>query len=501
MDQRKEVVLITGASGSMGFQTFLCLWEMRDRYNLVLLLRPSKKNKKKFRSYELEAGITPFPGKGTAQGSGLKIVWGDALNRDDLVESCQGIDWCLHTMALISPAADRDPEMALKVNTEVTRNLVQVIESMDPDRIRLIHIGSLAQYGDRLPPIHVGRTGDPLVPNRFDTYALSKIDAELAVMESRIRQRVSLRQTFIMIPDLFSLKDPIMFHQPLHSMMENITARDAGRMLAACLDVTDDSDFWRNFYNISGGPGCRTTYLAFLDRIYRMLGLDYRRVMKRNWFALKNFHMHFFGDAGKLNGYLRHWKDGQVMEDFYSEVWAGFPWYLKATAWFNKWVPPFRWLVEKATYLQLKRLTGQEEGTLRWIRQHHQERIIDFFGSCSAWKEIPGWDRPLPSLDIEQPFQRLDHGYDESKEQLVQSDLQEAARFRGGSLQSAGWKGDMDQLLEWKCCQGHDFRMTPRSVLLGGHWCRRCIDPPWDYEAFAGKNSFAAQVLKPDINI
>ncbi len=498
MEKRKQVVLVTGASGSMGYQTFLNIWSRRDRFDLVLLLRPSAKNRKLFRPFGREAGMEPFRDQRISRGNGLKIVWGDALIRKDLQEACQGIDWCLHTMALISPAADRDPDMARRVNTEVTRNLVQIIENMNPDGIRMVHIGSVAQYGDRLPPVHVGRTGDPLIPSRHDLYALTKIDAELAVMESAIRYKVSLRQTFIMIPDLFSLMDPIMFHQPIHSMMENITARDAGRLLAACLEIPDDSDFWGRYYNISGGPGCRITYLEFLDRIYRMLGLDYRRVMERNWFALKNFHMQFFGDAGVLDGYLHHWEGGLGMEDFFREVWRKFPRYLKAAARINRRIRPFRRLVERATYLQLKKLAGREEGTLRWVSNHDQERVTAFFGSCSAWKAIPGWDHPLPSLDISQPHRRLEHGYDESKDTWTLIDLQEAAAFRGGSLQSGAWSGKMDQKLQWKCCRDHLFELSPHTVLQGGHWCRECIDPPWDYDALVPENRFAAQVLSPD---
>ena len=45
----KELVLLTGASGSMGFETFKLLWEKRDRYDIVLLLRPSEKNATEFR--------------------------------------------------------------------------------------------------------------------------------------------------------------------------------------------------------------------------------------------------------------------------------------------------------------------------------------------------------------------------------------------------------------------------------------------------------------------
>ena len=253
MSMKKPVVLLTGASGSMGFEAFKLLWEERDRYDIVLLLRPSGKNKKRFRSYERMAGITPVKRAGVLQGNGLKIVWGDALSREVLSEACEGIDWCLHLMALISPAADRDPVMAEKLNYQVTRQIVEEIESRDPEHIKLVYIGSVAQYGGRLPPLHTGRVGDPLIPGEFDTYAITKIRAELSVMESGIRHSVSLRQTFIMIPRLFSLMDPIMFHQPLNSFMENITARDSGRVLVNCLKIPDGSDFWGGFYNSSGG--------------------------------------------------------------------------------------------------------------------------------------------------------------------------------------------------------------------------------------------------------
>ena len=182
----------------MGFATFKLLWEKRDRYDIVLFLLPSKKHRRKFRKYEHE----------------LKIVWGDVLNREDVVEACRGIDWCLHPMAFISPAADRHPEMAEKVNARGTQYQVEAIEAENPDHIRLVHIGTVAEYGDRLPPVQVGRTGDPVVPSIFDHYAISKVKGELAVMQSKIKHRVSLRQTFIMIPELFSLTDPIMFLHP-----------------------------------------------------------------------------------------------------------------------------------------------------------------------------------------------------------------------------------------------------------------------------------------------
>ncbi len=488
---RKEVVLLTGASGSMGFETFKLLWEKRDRYDIVLLLRPSKKNRKKFKKYENQAN--------KSEGIGLKIVWGDVQNREDVVEACRGIDWCLHPMALISPEADRNPEMADKVNARGTRYLVEAIEAENPEHIRLVHVATVAEYGDRLPPVHLGRTGDPVMPSVYDHYAISKIKGELAVMQSRIKYRVSLRQTFIMIPDLFSLKDPIMYHQPINSCMENITAHDAGRLLVNCLDVPENSDFWGAYYNISGGPGCRIVFLGLLDGIYRMLGIRYQKVMERNWFALKNFHMQFYEDSGKLNAHLHHWEGGQSMEDFFAEVWKKMPWYLKATAWQAKYIPPYRWLVEAATRGQLKKLAYMPDGTMGWIEKKDTGRINAFYGSLEAYNNIPGWDESMPSLDHSQAHTKLDHGYDESKEELSFEDLRQAAAFRGGELASKEWKGKMHQQLDWKCCQKHAFKMTPHAVLKGGHWCQECIAPPWNYSVLAQKNPFAEQVLNLDV--
>lgn len=497
MGESRKVVLLTGASGSMGFETFKRLWERRSQYDLVLLLRPSSKNRKRFRPYEKQAGAKSIDGRGIARGNGLKIVWGDALEKQDVTEACKGIDYCLHTMALISPEADRKPELAEKINFEATRNIVEAIESQDPENIRMIHIGSVAQYGDRPPPVHLGRTGDPILPCLYDHYALTKVRAELAVMQSRIRHRVSLRQTFIMIPELFSLVDPVMFHQSINSCMENITARDSGRLMVNCLDVPGDSEFWGNYYNVSGGPECRTTYFELLEKIYGLLGLQPSRVMERNWFALKNSRVLYYEDAGKLDQFLHHWDGGQSQQDYYRVVRDALPWYLKVTAWCCKHLPPCRWLVERMTYARLSKLSQQPDGTMYWLAQNDSGKINAFYGSLDAFQAIPGWAEQMPPLDRQQPATRLDHGYDESRENLEHSDLHKAAAFRGGALQTDSWDGDMHAPLAWTCCLGHAFEMTPHAVVKGGHWCLDCIGPRWDYSAFLEANPFAAQVLDP----
>lgn len=495
---KKPVIFLTGASGSMGYETFKLLWKKRQHYDLVVLARPSRKNKKLFQPYEREAGIKPISGRGTLEGHGLKIVWGDAVQKEDLQEACKGIDWCLCTMGLIPPEADRIPHETHRVNTLAIRNLVKCIEEEGAERIKLVYIGTIAEYGDRLPPIHQGRIGDPLLPSLFDMYAVSKIRGEAAVMESKIHNWVSLRQTFIMIPALFSLMDPIMFHQPINSYMENITSRDAGRVMVKCLEMENRTDFWRRCYNLSGGPRCRTTFYEFLQRVYEMLSINHKKVMERNWFTLKNFHMLFYEDSWELNEFLHHWDDCQSMEDFYDEVLEHLPLPLRLTASANRSVPGFKKLVEKATYVQMKLLASKKnEGPLHWIKSKNKDLIDAFYGSQKAYEEIPSWDKDMPDLSHDCCYTRLEHGYDETKKKPTLTDLREAAEFRGGELLSEDWNGDMFTPLTWRCALDHTFDLKPNTVLKGGHWCLECIGPPWKREKIFEKGRFFAQMNRP----
>ena len=44
---KKKTVALTGASGTMGFQGFLELYAKKNQFDIVLLLRDSKKNREK----------------------------------------------------------------------------------------------------------------------------------------------------------------------------------------------------------------------------------------------------------------------------------------------------------------------------------------------------------------------------------------------------------------------------------------------------------------------
>ena len=499
----KETVLLLGASGTMGHAAFKELWERRDRYNLVILARPSKKNKALFRPYEQASGIAPIPGPGVAEGGGFKIVWGDATGYGDVETAVQGVDWVLNAMAYISPQADYYPETAQAVNTHAIEHIVRAIEAQPggAGRIRLIHTGTVAETGDRPGGIHWGRVGDPLKPSIFDYYAVTKIAGERAVLESEIEHWASLRMTYIMPTDwqdYNSLRDPIMFHQPVDTRMENLSDRDAGHGLVNCLDIPGDSDFWRRVYNMGGGPGMRCTAYDYMNRSFQLLGLSgIEACADRNWFALRNFHMQYYEDSGLLNEYLHHWRDD--LEDYWQALYATMPPGIKALTWLCRRAPVLRKQVEKATYQTMKGWAeNHRNGPAYWYRERCEDRITAFFKDYGTYEAIPGWGVDMPQTDPEPEWRRLDHGYDESKEQLDLEDLHGAARFRGGQCLSGAWDGDLFSTLAWKCAFGHQFSAKPNTVLKAGHWCPECVTPPWSFDAIARQNPFFAQVWYPN---
>ena len=106
----KKRVFITGATGNMGGAALKELLGRRDRFDIVLLARPGKKNIKKLKYLKDEPGV--------------EIIWGDLTDYDSVLNGVTGADYVLHIGGMVSPAADMYPERTLKVNVQGARNVV-----------------------------------------------------------------------------------------------------------------------------------------------------------------------------------------------------------------------------------------------------------------------------------------------------------------------------------------------------------------------------------------
>ncbi len=493
MDRRQRVVLF-GASGTMGWWTFRELWRRRREYDLTLLLRPSFRNRRRFAPYLRVAR--------QEKGTDLTVVWGDAVRYEDVRRAVAGADHVLHAMACISPRADYHPDEARAVNVEAVRHILRAIEEEPggPERIRLVYTGSVAETGDRLPPIHWGRVGDPLKPAVYDLYAVTKTEGERLVLESRIRRWASLRLTFI-LPTLYrdyvSLPDPIMFHMPLDTCMENLTDRDAGYGLARCLDLPDDSPFWRGIYNMGGGPAMRIGSREFQDRALKLFGVSgLAAVTERRWFATTNFHLQYYLDSDIPQSFLGYQRDD--LRDWERALLYSMPPGLALLLGLIRRVPVLQRLMDRTVRRRFREMAEEHpNGTAYWRRHGNDRRIRAFFRSIAAYDALGGWDGDVPAVAGGGEPVRLDHGYDESKTAWEDEELAGAAAFRGGSLVDGPAGGDPHEPARWRCAEGHLFSLKPNTVLRGGHWCPECLAPPWRYPREALRNPFFAQVWTP----
>ena len=211
----KTKVFITGGTGVMGFETVKEFSNRLDRFEIRLLARPSKKNRRLLKPY-IRRGMT--------------VVWGDLMNPGDVAEALGDAEYVLHIGGMVSPLADHFPEKTLQVNVGAMRNIIDAVKArVDRDDVKVVYIGSVAQTSLRHEPHHWGRTGDPVMAAVYDCYSISKIKAERLLAESGLRRWVSLRQSGILHKGLiFNGSDPISFHVPLRGVLEWATVEDSG---------------------------------------------------------------------------------------------------------------------------------------------------------------------------------------------------------------------------------------------------------------------------------
>ncbi|MGN0635969.1 MAG: NAD-dependent epimerase/dehydratase family protein [Acutalibacteraceae bacterium] len=481
---KKTTVALTGASGNMGFQGFLELYARKYRHNIVLLLRNSEKNRKKFMPYMNDPAV--------------KIVWGDLTNYEDVLQMVNGADYVLHVGGMVSPAADYYPRKTIKTNVAAAENIVRAVKAQpDPDAVKVVYIGTVAETGDRNPPIHWARTGDPIKISVYDHYAISKVKAEAVFAESGLRYWVSLRQSGILYPAILKNMDPIMFHVPINGVLEWATVEDSGRLLANVCEPDVPDSFWRKFYNIGSGKEYRITNYEFEEYLLGALGLPSpKKLFEASWFILRNFHGQWYADSDKLEEIL-HFRANIPIKKYFADMAKNVPAYYRAC----KVLPSFLSSAVGAVAKPFMKKIAQTElyGTLHWKATHNKDRISAYYGTEEDWNKIGTWD----DVKIERPTETvtlLDHGYDESKpdSELDIEDMRKAAAFRGGEcLSETMVKGDLFTPLKWKSARGNEFEMSPNLVLKGGHWCPEELPWPWDYDTEAKINPFFAQVWYP----
>jgi nucleoside-diphosphate-sugar epimerase len=469
-----KTIFLTGGTGAMGADVTRLLLE-DGGFQLRLLTRPTRRADRVLKPYRKNPRLT--------------IIEGDLVNPDDVGRALGNADYVIHLGGMVSPAADYYPELTMKVNVEAMANIIKTVKaSPKADRIKVINIGTVAMSGNRPPKRHWARVGDPIRVSRHDHYGISKVIAERMLIESGLKQWVSLRQNAVLHPALMNKMQAAMFHVPHDCCLEWVTARDSAVLLRNICSDDTPADFWNNVYAIGGGEQCRFVQHTMMEKMFGLLGIkDYKKVCDPDWFATRNFHGYWCADSNELND-LFHFQH-ETPDSFFEETRRTLPFYYK----FVKWIPAA--LLKELIFRPVAFKDSQ--GPMKWITDRDDDRVKAHFGSYEEQQALGcDWSRiNLPEPDRQATL--LEHGYDTAKNlnELMPADLQKAAAFRGGRLLSESYNGNAYDNMTWQCgCCAEKFEASPFTVLRAGHWCPQC-DINWDsYAHQAAKSPFFAQI-------
>lgn len=221
-------VLLTGASGTVGYEALKQLIDKQDIHLTIFDIR-SPKSERLFKPYLPKA----------------TFVYGDISNSTDTDKIAKNQDVVIHLAAIIPPVADDNPSLAYRVNVVGTRNLISALENHSPQAF-LMYSSSVSVYGDRVENPNI-RVGDPLQPSLGDEYARTKLECERIIQNSRLSWTI-FRLAAIMGNHKMS---KLMFHMPLATTMEICTPPDTAR--AFVNGIRKKEALEGKIFNLGGG--------------------------------------------------------------------------------------------------------------------------------------------------------------------------------------------------------------------------------------------------------
>lgn len=506
----KEVITIalTGATGAMGGEVLSSLLSSTNNYKIRLLVYDKEKKPRHFFRFLLRKG-----------GSRIYVIRGDLSDYSTCRKFIEGADYVVHCGAVIPPKSDHNSENTINTNYIGTKNIVDAIkESGNSDKIKLVHISTVAVYGNRNHKHPWARMGDPVMSSPYDYYSAAKIKGERYVLESGLKNWVVLRQSamyhkYFLINNLF---DGLMFHTCWNAPLEWITDKDSGRCIKNLIDKDLQGlleGFWRQDYNIGGGEGGRETGYETFNSGFSLMGASAKKFFRPYWNIPRNFHGVWYTDSWILDKWLDYRRESSA--DYWKRM--------KKSLWYyslGRLVPSA--LIRR---LAIERLLTNSNAPQNWIRLGKKGRIDAFFGGSTNYNKLPRtWEEfpllaegkaPKDKYYLTSEYEEIDyndlkdekkaaryklnHGYDDDKKDadIDIEDAKKAAAYRGGKVLSHKMKtGDLYSPLEWECHNKHKFLATPFTVLKAGFWCPECCEPlpNWNYDALAPHIPFYAQV-------
>lgn len=484
-------IAMTGTSGNMGREALKQTLELQNVEFIRILLRSTNKNKRYAKKLK------------KLYNDKVQVIFGLIEDKEICKELVKEMDYVIHMAAVIPPLSDNNPQRSYDCNRKGAVALVDAIKEQSTQP-KLIHISTIALYGNHNENHLFGRVGDPLLISPFDSYAKDKLYAERYVLDANLDEWVVLRQTAMLHPNMFkgNISDGLMFHTPYNAPLEWVTSRDSGLLIKNILkrdQAGEVPQFWKKIYNIGGGYNGRYTGYDTINDGFAIIGGSIEKFFKPSHFATRNFHGLWLADGDILQQMFDYQRDS--FHDYWKEIGNMYPIFK-----LGRFVPKFL-----LNLFFFKPLLGDANSPQTWVKNNETAKVQAYFGGMDNAKALPqNWDNvPVLAKGDYGDFDKLradtkqnmfSHGYDESKKlsELSLEELQKAAEFRGGKCLAEKVPENEYQKIKWQCQEGHIFEGSVFTILGGGHWCPECTMPQnninWRFDYLSKKNLFFAQL-------
>ncbi len=476
-------IAITGITGNMGQAVFAALADATHVDKIKLLCRNKKRMKKLLKKH---ASLRPK----------IELVYGGMTDEKALGALVRDASLVINMAAVIPPRSDQNPAAAIACNEVGANALVTAIEKAE-HRPALIHISTVALYGNRSGGHPFARVGDPLLVSPLDVYSATKLRGEFRVLESSIEKWAVLRQSAMLHPQMMTdnIHDGLLFHTVFDSPLEWVTAHDSGVLIRNIAEKFATGAlpeaFWKRCYNIAGGKGNRSYGMTSFDNGFSIIGGSTKDFFKPYYNATRNFHGVWYLDGDELNAMFDFQR--QTLDEYWREIAAAHPLFR-----LGRFLPK-----SVISAFVIKRLRKNENSPNYWAKHNDDARLIAYFGSRQKYIELHNkkWaDVAVPDADalksLEDNASPVYYGFDFDKpdSELCQADLESVAAAHGGKLLGT-FDGDMYKKLDWLTQDGEKFTATAYTVLRAGHWYNPVYERfVWDFDRLAKADKIYASV-------
>ncbi|MDO5665770.1 MAG: NAD(P)-dependent oxidoreductase [Bacteroidia bacterium] len=296
----KLKILLTGASGSVGYEVLKQLISQRNRFEITVFDLKTPKSEKLLKKFKND----------------IRLFYGDITDPDATTEASKNQDFIIHLAALIPPAAYENKTLTEKINVGGTKNLITNLEKYSPNAF-FAYSSSVATYGDRLKDPYIKVT-DPLKPSLGDYYAETKIMAEDIIRSSKLRWTI-FRLSAIMGAGNHKISG-LMFLMPLETPVEITTPEDTARAFVNAIDHQEE--LLRKTFNLGGGEKNRIIYTNLLQKSFDIYGLG-KLNFPEGAFAKRNYHCAYYADSDDLENILHFRRD--TIDTYFRKVEASVP--------------------------------------------------------------------------------------------------------------------------------------------------------------------------------